>query len=658
MVNLWRGERSVAVALLALVLVGLPAEPVAVAKDKVTPVDARKIEPRSSKQDGLPLLSNVSQFGITWTFAAPSPVGQFVNGDWYVVGPVTITAISPSPVYGANARNGSTLNLPISGLVGYDSRVTNYYRDALNARLPIAMVPGDSLVSTISVDVMGQIPNMLRTSDHSNLPVRTAAVLTCMAEQPPADAFRPSFMDTSNTVYRAGSLRRHLLPQLPRPAHTPTLAEYERYLERPWADPAWFSFAAPMENMPVYGREYARLVGMASLLLCCDFTDQEKETLLIRFTQLGIDLWGMVRAGHPGWNAHGGHHSGHKWPIIFAGLMLGDVAMQRPSATYPATDYQEDMQTMYDACWTGATAVYAGHFGSEGHPSYDDWGPYEHLHPSQWPGTIGENYRRCCTSLSWIGEALAARILHAADLWQHNAFFDYCDRWMTEDDTQFAQIAASYHPDSDWWFTADWARQRQCWDTFVEEMWAAYRDNLPELTVWHVVADHRSVGELATEIDGTFAEPRVAGLRRLRVTFNTQIDPATLVAGAVTVVGQSHGNVSSLVGSLTLDDTLRELTIGLSASPPDADVYTVTLTDTLRTLDGQTLSGNREVTVRLLAGDTDGSGTVTAADVLALRAAAGQAVSAGNAALDLDASGVITSADVRAAWTRLGNQLP
>ena len=50
----------------------------------------------------LPLLDQVSQFGITWTFDKKVPVGQFVNGDYYVVGPVTVVKIDPAP---ANGRN-------------------------------------------------------------------------------------------------------------------------------------------------------------------------------------------------------------------------------------------------------------------------------------------------------------------------------------------------------------------------------------------------------------------------------------------------------------------------------------------------------------------------------------------------------------------------
>ena len=37
----------------------------------------------------------ISQFGITWTFAQPVTYGQFANGDYWVVGPVQIASIDP-----------------------------------------------------------------------------------------------------------------------------------------------------------------------------------------------------------------------------------------------------------------------------------------------------------------------------------------------------------------------------------------------------------------------------------------------------------------------------------------------------------------------------------------------------------------------------------
>ena len=54
-----------------------------------TPANA----PATPKLADLPLMSSLSQYGITWTFEQPARVGHFVNGDWYVVGPDKIVAI-------------------------------------------------------------------------------------------------------------------------------------------------------------------------------------------------------------------------------------------------------------------------------------------------------------------------------------------------------------------------------------------------------------------------------------------------------------------------------------------------------------------------------------------------------------------------------------
>ena len=42
----------------------------------------------------------VSQFGVTWFFEKPALVGKFVNGDSYVIGPVTVIDINPAPLFG------------------------------------------------------------------------------------------------------------------------------------------------------------------------------------------------------------------------------------------------------------------------------------------------------------------------------------------------------------------------------------------------------------------------------------------------------------------------------------------------------------------------------------------------------------------------------
>jgi hypothetical protein len=428
----------------------------------------------------------VSQHGITWKFENQVGVGRFVNGDYYVVGPVTIVSITPRP---ENGRNGSVLNLPpANARSGFDDRVAGGRFDPkLPVTLPVSLKPGDALVSSISVRQMRELPAPLRPADRAHSPVRSVAVLTCLAEPVPADAFRPSYCDRDQRIYRARNLRRELLPKLPRVEGPPdeagwvTKADPEEWadrFQRPWIDTCAFNFDVPAEYMPHYGREVGRAVGIASLVLMCDFSSEQKERLLVNFVQYGIDLLGIVRAGHGGGRAHGGHGSGRKWPLVFAGLMLGDEEIQTFQTRYKAR-FGEDMQTMHGQGWNGAKALYAGHVGAEGSKSERGWGAYEHLPPAQWPSMLGENYRRCCTSNAWVAQvaqALAARIMHAEKLWNHDAFFDYVDRWMEKDDSEEIKMIKEATGQD---YSARWLRQGQAWDPFVKQMWATYRHNLP-----------------------------------------------------------------------------------------------------------------------------------------------------------------------------------
>ena len=40
--------------------------------------------------------TELSQYGITWTFDKAVKAGQFITGDWWVQGPVTIVKITPA----------------------------------------------------------------------------------------------------------------------------------------------------------------------------------------------------------------------------------------------------------------------------------------------------------------------------------------------------------------------------------------------------------------------------------------------------------------------------------------------------------------------------------------------------------------------------------
>ncbi len=459
--------------------------------------------PATPKIGDLELRTSVSQYGITWTFDQPARVGRFVNGDWYVVGPVTVRAIDPRPLYGnqipgdqldhmdqerpadQRVRNGFMLNPPARMKVAYDSGVRNWFDPALIQKLPVPMRAGDSLVSTISMPkglvLDAQLRNKIERGVDDSSPIRTAAVLTCVRDPQPPDAFRPAFCDREQKSYLARNLRRELLPGVVATGSRPRTELYVRFTQRPWVGTGFFGFEEPVENMPQYGLEYGRVVGISALLLCTDIKAEEKEALLVNLVQVGIDLGGMVRAGHPGWTSWGGHGSGRKLPIVFAGLLLGDDQLANINKSFPKVSFGEDEQTAYGDAWTGAKVVFAGHSGIDvvtgtgrnqgrGHP----WGPYEHTPPSQWQEgqNTSEAYRRTSTSAGWVAQALVLRLLHAGKNWGHDPFLDYVDRWMYEPDGDFVKtIKAATGKDLD----HDWSRQGQGWDAFVNEMWAKHR---------------------------------------------------------------------------------------------------------------------------------------------------------------------------------------
>jgi hypothetical protein len=456
------------------------------------------------------MATSITKDGITWTFSQAVPVGQFANGDYYVVGPVTVRAIDPASQTASPYENGSVVDLPTAnGKSGFDSRLNDgsdeswWFDATLRSYPPVSLKPGDAMVSSISLARIHSDPEVMRSTDMSASPVKTVSVLTVLSSAPSADAFRPSYCDRSQTIYHANDLRMNLLPSLAPPtpsdpaAGTPTLAEFEALYRRPWIDTNSFLFDAPADYMPSYGQHIAFADSYASLLLMLNFPTAKKQNLTNYFVQYGIDLYGCVQAGY-GWPAFGGHRSGRKLPIIFAGILLNNSGMKNVSANYP-NEFGEDMQTMYVnqvppagtylKAWQGATAIYGGHYGVDANGAVVSpglYGPYEQLQPSKWPlingnEQLGEAYRRCCTSVSWVGEALAIHLLKAESVWNYPAFFDYVDRWMEQDDTQaVAEIKAQTGFD----YGAGWERQGQTryWlqgefpqYTFIDDMWRTYR---------------------------------------------------------------------------------------------------------------------------------------------------------------------------------------
>lgn len=430
----------------------------------------------------------ISQYGITWEFDKPMQTGQFITGDWWVIGPVTIVKITPSPgpVSADNTkisinhwndtslktdtamRNGSAIVLKAGYTQSYDSRGSDFDLDGC-VKLPLKLEPGLSLISSVSntsLPVDNFCKKILWEGEYKCQTVmKTVAVLTGLDAVPPADAFRPPYVGTQKPIFRAGDIRWDVLPKLQPVGEVPSWEEYERYFQRPWIDHllSWAQQElVPNENQPNYGREYARLVSTASLMLCLDVPQKQKEKLTIGLIQRGIDLYGLAINGGS-WNEGGGHSSGRKWPVLFARILLNNPKL----AELPETAFfQEDTQTYYGKGWFGQTVLWQmiTHHGPRT--------PYEEKSPEQWEqwDKTSESYRVCCNAVAWTGTALAARYLKAIKIWNHDAYFDYVDRWMREDDP-FAEARGNYPRPSG---------ETRTFDPFVTAMWKSYRKSAPD----------------------------------------------------------------------------------------------------------------------------------------------------------------------------------
>ena len=429
--------------------------------------------------------NQILQFGITWMFDRDYTVGRFANGDYWVVGPVTITGIQPASVE-TNGRmiNGSMVNPSprLDRKQGYDSAMYERYARAddfdpslnvarpngrdLSESNPLVLQPNCSLVSTVST-----------AQANGSAQLKTAAVLTILDSSAPEGSFRPSYSGTDKTIrFNTSQLDYTLLASLKPVPGSPGLSTIERYFERPWLDhiPGWLGRSHhPVDNMPNYDSEVSTQLGVGALMLHLNFENQRKETLLIRYAQVGIDLYGVIQDGG---NGNWEHDTGRKFPVLFAGLVLNDPDMKsigEKSGDYahtapygpdnPPPDlirFEEDEVTFY----VTQVDVDMTH-GPQWNPDRRDAMrlPYEKedIGLPEW-GKV-RLYDRTIINKYWkttyrqvIGQAyggivLAVHIMGVKDLWNHDALFDYKDRYKKVE--------------------LDWRETSR----FVESMWDAYR---------------------------------------------------------------------------------------------------------------------------------------------------------------------------------------
>lgn len=337
----------------------------------------------------------IEQWGIRWTFDKNLSLdgagdtyqyGQFVNGDYWVIGPVNIISISPETVVlsedtpcpdiptrtmsAGRSINGSMLNPDPGGSQGYDSDAGGY-----SAELNVALGVSESTPLSITTGSLVSTVSRVSTNEGSDAArVWKASVLTVVSEAPATGSFRPPYTGSDKTSYfNEDQLDYSLLSNLQPVSGTPVLADLAQDFKKLWLDHknGWSTGQIhPKENMPTYGRELSNKVGVAALALHTRWNEDDEQSnalkrdLMIGFVQYGIDSFGLISNGGKSlWIADGGHGAGRKWPILFAGLVLNDadmMAIGEKSGSYRYTgeygpgnlppdfvNFQEDDTTFY-----------------------------------------------------------------------------------------------------------------------------------------------------------------------------------------------------------------------------------------------------------------------------------------------------------------------
>lgn len=374
------------------------------------------------------VVTSVSRFGVTWTFDRPVEAGRFANGDWWVLGPVTLTEISPASVDG---MHGSMLNPPLNTNLAFDARMqrNSYDADANVAlQLPLKITKPSSLLSAISLEENA-------TRDDPQLD--TIAILTVLTQRPRPGSFRPPYQGDDKTILGTkADLDVSILRQLQPVEGAPEdLVELATYFERPYIELKlnWTGrYTHPKSNQPAYGRELAHRLGQGLLALQLDVPLKEKEDLFINLVQIGIDIYGAARLGGA-WHADGGHNQGRKMPMLLAGLALGNRDILKYADAEAYMIFQEDQQTFY---------VTQEHVDTPRReirnrplePYTSDmigkaeWGIRNHNEPER-SGSNWGAYYRIVSGAPTITHVLVARLMGVEEIWNHPPLFEYYDRY-------------------------------------------------------------------------------------------------------------------------------------------------------------------------------------------------------------------------------------
>lgn len=396
--------------------------------------------------------SITSKEGIVYKFINPVSFGQYINSDYWVVGPALVSSIDPSTTLRSDgtAKNGSMLASQLSNnsSQGFDAATLLQFPYAsslnaanyLSASSPLVLNPGDRLLSVSSGD--------------SYPAIRRASVLTCVSAEVPENYFRPAYTDPTtdgvDSSYFLSSyaskvanfdLTTYLTKTEPSgPLVTSSVSGF-------WFDPfvgANARFLRPAASMPMEDALIAAVVGDAALSLNYYNTNNYTKSSVCKFlTQIGIDEYSnLVNLGSR-WADVGPQGSAKKFLMLFAGLMLNSSSMLNVGVNYPVSysgvnAFPEDNQTFFVSSVSSTINYgYGGYSASD--VGVPEWGLLHWEDPQfdnkEWVNTssYGTDFRRFFAMKNWVGYLMAAKVMGLQKYWNHDPLFYYFNRYFAKE---------------------------------------------------------------------------------------------------------------------------------------------------------------------------------------------------------------------------------
>ncbi|UYV15860.1 SwmB domain-containing protein [Porphyrobacter sp. ULC335] len=430
--------------------------------------------PRQRKvDDGASLASQVSRSGVTFTFGSPRPAGQYANGDWWVLGPVTITAISPAstlhngtsglltgsgnttPPYTGRVVHGTMINpgnrsFASGGNLANNSTNTLQGWDSLGlGGLPSPVYSAPSNVdpgatgTALAVTSGSVVKFVSRLTD---LPINNRpagndmVVLTVVSDVPAPDAIRPGVSRQSKaTQVRASDFDVSVFKNFAPTANTPTYGQaiswVSRYHETSMPDSINNTRTKGINNHPEYGRDIAR--NLHSALLCLhlsSFTATQKREILTALAAIADDLVSRAEEGSITLGAGGGN----SWKVPIIVVCAAALGTRAPASWLAqlAPDKRSIWAENSQIFRVSGYDIALPRFTADGRPrsAYTqqmigsaEWGEQQMTAPQN-SGSNWDALYRDIVNYSLIGGTLAVELTTGAKaLWDYPEFWLYMD---------------------------------------------------------------------------------------------------------------------------------------------------------------------------------------------------------------------------------------